>query len=152
MPPASSSARSARSAPGARPTGSRRRRRWLPRTGPGARWPIRAHRAGQIAVLTVVFLLIFGFVLARRSAAGYLRLVEIYRSLPATVVAVVLVSGVIYFALDSLRLVLTRLIGPADRRRRPLLLSTVATWLLLTIGAAISMIWYPASVLFGSTA
>lgn len=102
-------------------------------------------------MLAVVFLLVFGFVLVRRSAATYLRLVEIYRSLPATVAAVVLVSGVIYFALDSVRLVLTELIGPADRLRRPLLLGTVAIWLLLTIGTAMAMLWYPTSVLFGST-
>ncbi len=130
---------------------SRRRRRWLPRTGPGARWPIRAHRAGQIAVLAFGLLLIFGFLLVRRSAATFLRLVEIYRSLPATVVAVVLVSGVIYFSLDSLRLVLVDLLDQADRLRRPLLLVTAGIWLLLSIGTAIAMLWYPASVLFGGT-
>jgi len=123
----------------------------VPRTGPNARWPVRAHRAGQVAVFATMLLLVLGFLFVRLSPATFLRLVDVYRSLPAAVVAVALVSGVIYFALDSLRLVLMDLLRPADRIRRRLLLAAVWLWLAASAGAAVLMLWYPAWMLFGTS-
>ncbi|MGI8418422.1 MAG: hypothetical protein ACR2P2_19935 [Nakamurella sp.] len=130
---------------------SRRRRRWLPRTGRNVRWPARAHRAGQVAVFGTVFLLVFGFLLVRISPPTFLRLVAVYGSLPAAVIEAALFSGVIFFALDSLRLVLTELRPPSDQWRRRLLLGTAGLWLLLTIVMVVTVLWYPAWVLFGGT-
>ncbi|WP_029138119.1 hypothetical protein [Nakamurella lactea] len=156
------------------------RRRWLPRTGPKARWPARARVAGQSALLVTVLLLICGFLLVRYSPERFLRLVDVYRSLPVAVVAVVLVSGVIYFALDTVRLLImqyadarddgrvaeagpstassgrsgTRPVtasGTSELLRRRLLLATLGFWLLLTVIAAVLLLWYPSSVLFGGT-
>lgn len=130
---------------------SGRRRRWLPRTGPRTSWPMQAHRAGQIAVLVTVLLLICGFLLVRYSPERFLRLVGVYRSLPVAVVSAVLVSGVIYFAVDSLRLMLVEYLAAAriDPWRRRLLLGTLGLWLLLTMIATVLILWYPSSVLFG---
>lgn len=134
------------------PTGaSQRRRRWLPRTGRGVRWPVRAHRAGQVAVFVTVFLLVFGFLLVRTSPATFLRLVTSYGSLPAAMIEAALFSGVIFFALDSLRLVVTDLRPPSDRWRRRLLLGTAGLWLLFTVVSTVAVLWYPAWTLFGST-
>ncbi len=97
-----------------------------------------------------MFLLVLGFVFVRLSPATFLRLVHIYRSLPAAVVLAVLVSGVVYFALDSARLVLMDLLRVGDRVRRALLLGTVGLWLAASTAAAVLMLWYPAWTLFGT--
>lgn len=97
-----------------------------------------------------MLLLVLGFLFVRLSPATFLRLVDVYRSLPAAVVAVALVSGVIYFALDSMRLVLMDLLRPADRIRRLLLLGTAGLWLAASAAAGVVMLWYPALVLFGT--
>jgi len=127
----------------------------LPRTGRKARWPARARVAGQSAVLVTTLLLICGFLLVRYSPERFLRLVDVYRSLPVAVVAVVLVSGVIYFALDTVRLLAMQYFGDGsgtrDAVRRRLLLGTVGLWLLLTVITAVLMLWYPSSVLFGGS-
>lgn len=129
----------------------RTRRRRLLRTGPKVTWPAKAHRAGQSAVLVTVLLLVCGFLLVRYSPERFLRLVDVYRSLPVAVVAAVLVSGVIYFALDTVRLLVMEHARVDDRLRRRLLLATVGGWLLLTVVAAVAVLWYPAATLFGGT-
>lgn len=128
-----------------------RRRRWLPRTGPKATWPAKARLAGQTAVFVTAVLLILGFLLVRYSPERFLRLVDVYRSLPVAVVAVALVSGVLYFTLDTIRLLLMQYLTGTKGLRRRLLLGTVGVWLVLTVAAGVLMFWYPASVLFGET-
>ncbi len=98
-----------------------------------------------------VFLLVFGFLLVRVSPATFLRLVTGYGSLPAAMIEAFLFSGVIFFALDSVRLVLTGLRPPSDQWRRRLLLGTAGLWLLLTIVLVVAVLWYPALMLFGAT-
>lgn len=128
-----------------------RRRRWLPRTGPKATWPAKARLAGQAAVFVTTVLLVLGFLLVRYSPERFLRLVDVYRSLPVAVVAVALVSGVCYFALDTVRLLIMAHLPVRDRLRRRLLLGTLGLWLVLTVAAAVAICWYPAAALFGGT-
>lgn len=126
--------------------------RLLPRTGPRARWPARAHRAGLTAVVAILVVLVLGWALARFSPDRFLRLMETYRSLPVTVIAVALVSGVLWFAVDTLRTLLTAVLQPADpdRWRRRLLLGVVGLWLLLTVVSAVLMLIPAASNTFGT--
>lgn len=126
--------------------------RLLPRTGPRSRWPAQAHRAGLTAVVITLAVLVLGWILARFSPDRFLRLMATYRSLPVTVIAVALISGVLWFALDALRALLTAVLQPADpeRWRRLLLLGTVGLWLILTVAAATAMLIPAAANTFGT--
>lgn len=134
------------------PSNRRSGPRLLPRTGARVRWPARAHRAGLTAVVITLTVLVLGWILARFSPDRFLRLMQTYRSLPVTVVAIALMSGVLWFAVDSLRTLLTAALEPADpdRWRRRLLLGAVGVWLALTLAAAAAMLIPAVAGTFGT--
>ncbi|MEJ7651646.1 MAG: hypothetical protein WKF57_21770 [Nakamurella sp.] len=128
------------------------RRRFLPRTGPGARWPARARTAGHLALAAVAVVSVLSWLLARLSPERYLRLVEVYRSLPVVVVVVAVLSGVTWFAVDTVRsLICATVTAPdPDRLRRLLLDSSVIAWLVLTVALAVALLVPAATETFGT--
>lgn len=118
--------------------------------GAGPTWPRRAHRLAQVALFATVFLLVVGMVLARFAPAAFMRLTALYTELPVAVLQWLLASGVTYFLLDSLRLLLGQHWPAAARYRGGILRGMLALWLLLTLLLAVAVFWYPAQLAFGS--
>jgi hypothetical protein len=95
---------------------------------------------------------VLSWLLARLSPERYLRLVEVYRSLPVVVVVIALLSGVLWFAVDTVRSLLTAALTPQDpdRLRRRLLDTSVIVWLLLTVAIAVALLVPAVTETFGT--
>lgn len=95
---------------------------------------------------------VLSWLLARLSPERYLRLVEVYRSLPVVVVVVAVLSGVAWFVVDTVRSLIgaTVTASDPDRLRRLLLDSSVIIWLLLTVALAVALLVPAATETFGT--
>lgn len=118
------------------------RRRFLPRNGPAVRWPARARRVGHLCLAVLAVVWVLSVLLARFSPERYLRLVQLYRSLPVVVIVIALVSGLIWLLLDTVRSVLSAVLTPPDpdAARRRLLDGSVLLWLLSSVVAAVLLL------------
>lgn len=95
---------------------------------------------------------VLSWLLARLSPERYLRLVEVYRSLPVVVVVVAVLSGVAWLAVDTVRSLISATVTASDpdRLRRHLLDSSVIAWLVLTVALAVTLLVPAATETFGT--